>query len=142
MDAKWEKWDLCLFAEKRPKGGYVTNDDWRLHIKDLKEGQEIEWNRHGGFYHSPYTGSCRFTFLGAENTVRLKVVSEKEQEIMLGLTNKWMSGWYEEADGCEHRVTVSIVEATYPVSELPKGVRTMQQIDHDAWEYAVRNGLI
>ena len=142
MDAKWKNWDLRLFAEKRPKGGYATNDDWRLHIQDLKEGQEIEWNRHGGFYHSPYKGDYHFTFLGAENTVRLKVARLAEQEVRLGLSKKWSSGWYEEADGCEHRITLSIIEATYSVSELPEGVRTMQQTDHDAWEYAVRNGLI
>ena len=141
MDAKWKEWDLRLFAEKQHLDKSITNDDWRLHIKDLKEGQEIEWNRHGGFYHSPYTGSCHFTFLGAENTVRLKVVREKEQEIMLDITSEWTSGWYDEGEW-HYRVTVSIIGATYSVSELPPGVQTMQQIDHDAWEYAVQNGLI
>ena len=142
MTEKWSEWDLRLFVEKRPKGGYATNDDWRLHIKDLKEGQEIVWNRHGGFYHSPYAGSFHFTFLEAEDSVRLKITREKEQTASLDFTNKWSSGWYEEADGCEYRLTVSITKATYSVSELPDGVRTMQQTDHDAWEYAVRNGLI
>ena len=28
---------------------------------------------------------------------------------------------------------------TYTTSELPKDVRPMQQTDHDAWDYAVRN---
>ena len=142
MNEKWNEWDLRLFAEKRPKGGYATNDDWRLHIKDLKEGQEIEWNRHGGFYHSPYAGDYRFTFLSADKSVRLKVTRLAEKEVRLGFYNEWSSGWYEEADGYEHRITLSIIGATYPVSELPDGVRTIQQIDHDAWEYAVRNGLI
>ena len=141
MHEKWKEWDLRLHEEKRTKGSGTTNDDWRLHIKDQKEGQQIEWNRHGGFYHSPYAGDCLFTFLSAENTVRLMVDREKTQEISINFTKEWTTGWYE-ADGCECRVTVSIIEATYPVSELPADVRTMQQIDHDAWEYAVRNGLI
>ena len=141
MNEKWNNWDLRLFAEKEDANGIVTNDDWRLHIKDLKDGQQIEWNRHGGFYHLPYAGSYRFTFLRADNAVWLKVVRDAEREVRLGLSNKWTSGWYEECE-CRHRITLSIIEATYPVSELPEGVRTMQQIDHDAWEYAVRNGLL
>ena len=141
MNDKWKSWDLRLFAEKEDAAGIVTNDDWRLHIKDLKDGQEIEWNRHGGFYHSPYAGSYRFTFLGADTTVRVKVARDTEQEISLDIFGEWTSEWYEEGEW-KHRITVSIIEATYPVSELPDGVRTMQQIDHDAWDYAVRNGLI
>jgi hypothetical protein len=141
MSEKWKEWDLRLFAEKQHLDESVTNDDWRLHIKGLSEGQQLEWNRHGGFYHSPYDGSCRFTFLGADNTVRLKVARETEEEINLDVTDEWCSGWYEEGEW-RHRVTVSIIGATYSVSELPDGVRTMQQQDHDAWEYAVRNGLI
>ncbi len=141
MDTKWKEWDLRLFAEKQHKDEAITNDDWRLHIKDLKDGQQIEWNRHGGFYHSPYAGSYRFTFLGAGNIVRLKVERNGEEEVQLDIFGEWTSGWYEEGEW-RHRITISTIEATYPVSELPDGVRTMQQIDHDAWEYAVRNGLI
>ncbi len=141
MNDKWKSWDLRLFAEKKDERGIVTNDDWRLHIKDLKNGQEIEWNRHGGFYHSPYAGSYRFTFLGAGNIVRLKVERDGEEEVQLDIFGEWTSGWYEEGEW-RHRITLSIIQATYPVSELPDGVRTMQQIDHDAWEYAVENGLI
>ena len=141
MNPKWKEWDLRLFAEKKDANGIVTNDDWRLHIKDLKDGQEIEWNRHGGFYHSPYAGSYRFTFLNADEIVRLKVTRDVEKEIQLDVTREWTSDWYEEGEW-QYRITLSIIGATYPVSELPDGVRTMQQIDHDAWEYAVRNGLI
>lgn len=142
MDTKWKEWDLRLFAEKQHKDEAITNDDWRLHIKDLKDGQQIEWNRHGGFYHSPYAGSYRFTFLEAERSVRLKVTRVSERVIRVGFIKEWRSRWFKEDDGCLHRITLSIIEATYPVSELPAGVRTMQQIDHDAWEYAVENGLI
>jgi hypothetical protein len=142
MNDKWNSWDLRLFAEKKDARGIVTNDDWRLHIKDLKDGQEIEWNRHGGFYHSPYVGSYRFTFLGADRSVRLKVAQDFEREVRLGFFNKWTSRWFKEDDDCLHRITLSIIEATYSVSELPDGVRTMQQQDHDAWEYAVEHGLI
>lgn len=141
MDEQWKNWDLRLHEEKRVKGNGTKDDDWRLHIKDLKEGQSIEWNRHGGFYHSPYAGEYRFEFLGAGDTVRLRVGRNDTQEIDVNFTCEWTSGWYE-SEGCECRITVSITEATYPVSELPAGVRTMQQNDHDAWEYAVRNGLI
>ena len=141
MDTKWKEWDLRLFAEKQHKDEAITNDDWRLHIKDLKDGQQIEWNRHGGFYHSPYAGSYRFTFLGAGNIVRLKVERDGEEEVQLDIFGEWTSGWYEEGEW-RHRITISTIGATYPVSELPAGVRTMQQIDHDAWEYAVENGLI
>ena len=142
MNDKWKNWDLRLFAEKKDERGIVTNDDWRLHIKDLKNGQEIEWNRHGGFYHSPYAGSYRFTFLEAERSVRLKVTRVSERVIRVGFIKEWRSRWFKEDDGCLYRITLSIIQATYPVSELPDGVRTMQQIDHDAWEYAVENGLI
>lgn len=31
---------------------------------------------------------------------------------------------------------------TYRTSELPAEVRTREQVDHDAWEEAVRNGEI
>jgi hypothetical protein len=140
MDTKWKEWDLRLFAEKQHKDEAITNDDWRLHIKDLKDGQQIEWNRHGGFYHSPYAGSYRFTFLGAGNIVRLKVERDGEEEVQLDIFGEWTSGWYEEGEW-RHSITISTIQATYPVSELPAGVRTMQQIDHDAWEYAVENGL-
>ena len=142
MGTEWDNWDLRLFLEIEDADNVVTNDDWRQHIKGLKDGQQKEWNRYGGFYHPPFTGSYCFSFLGADNMVRLKVArDEKEEEIQLDVTDEWTSDWYEEGL-CRHRITLSIEVATYPVSELPKGVRTMQQIDHDAWEYAVRNGLI
>jgi hypothetical protein len=63
------------------------------------------------------------------------------QVIDLDDFGEWTSGWYE-MDGYSYRITINVITSLYAVSELPEGVRTMQQQDHDAWDYAVRNGLI
>ena len=144
MDEKWNNRDLELVAEKKLNGeSTVTKDDWTRHVKDLKVGEEIKWSVRHGFYHSPYEGeyAYRFTLLEVGRVLRLKVVRDGEREIKLGDNNRWSSGWYTGGDA-SYRVTLRIRESIYSVSELPDGVRTMQQQDHDAWEYAVQNGLI
>ena len=144
MNEKWNNRDLELVAEKKLKGEHIVEkDEWSHHIWKLKEGEEIKWSICHGFYHPPYGDeyAYRFTLLEAGSTLRIKVARETEQEIKLGDGAKWSSGWYDE-DDASYRVTLNVKESIYAVSELPEGVRTMQQIDHDAWDYAVRNGLI
>ena len=144
MNERWHNHDLKLIAEKKRVGDpEITNEEWTRHIVDLKEGEEIKWGTFSGFYRTPYGGDHAFTFtlLEAGYTIRIKAVRNEEQIIKLGANFTWSSGWYEE-DGWQYRVTIKIITSLYSVSELPEGVRTMQQIDHDAWEYAVRNGLL
>ena len=144
MNEKWNNHDLELVAEKKLKGEpTAAKDEWSHHIWKLKEGEEIKWSIRHGFYHSPYGGeyAYRFTLLEAGNSVRIKVARDTEQEIELGDGAEWSSGWYEGGDA-SYCVTLKVKESVYAVSELPPGVRTMQQIDHDAWDYAVRNGLL
>ncbi len=144
MDEKWNNHDLVLVAEKKRVGeSTITKEDWSRHIKDLKDGEEIKWAVRHGFYKTPYGGdhAFKFTLLEAGNSIRIKAVKDAEQVIILGANNRWSSGWYE-ADGWSYRVTITIETSIYSVSELPPGIRTMQQIDHDAWEYAVEHGLI
>ena len=42
----------------------------------------------------------------------------------------------------KHKHTMAKKKKTYRTSELPAEVRTREQVDHDAWEEAVRNGEI
>ena len=65
----------------------------------------------------------------------------RSPNVVLGYDGVWTTEWYE-VDGWRYCVVLQIVESTYAVHELPSDVRTMQQVDHDAWDYAVRNGLI
>lgn len=144
MNERWHNHDLKLIAEKKRVGDpETTSEEWTRHIVDLKEGEDIKWASHGGFYRTPYGGDHAFTFtlLEAGYFIRIKAVRKEEKIIKFGVNYAWSSGWYEE-DGWMYRVTIRIIESLYAVSELPPGVRTMQQIDHDAWEYAVQNGLI
>lgn len=50
--------------------------------------------------------------------------------------------WREELYGSRGKESFQTKPHYVRTSDLPPGVRTMQQIDHDAWEYAVKNGLI
>ena len=144
MDGKWKNRDLELVAEKRMHGETtIDKDEWTRHVVDLKEGEVIKWSIRHGFYHPPYEGehAYRFTFLEAGSSIRLKAEWKAEQEIELGWDGHWDSSWYDVGDA-SYRVSINVKESIYAVSELPDGVRTMQQQDHDAWEYAVRNGLV
>jgi hypothetical protein len=144
MNEQWNNRDLELVVEKKQKGEPgVTKDEWSHHIVKLKEGEEIKWSIRHGFYHPPYEGEYvyRFTLLEASDILRLKVERETAQEIILGDGDSWSSGWYEGGDA-SYQVTLKVKESVYAICELPPGIRTMQQTDHDAWEYAVRNGLI
>ena len=127
MDEKWKKRDLKLKEEKKVVGeADTTIEEWTRHIVDLKEGEEIAFH---------------FTFISAGDSIRIKAARATEQDIVLDADCEWTSDWYE-ADGYAYRVSIRIIDSLYHVSELPSNVRTMQQTDHDAWEYAVRNGLI
>ena len=96
------------------------------------------------------------------NNRDLELVVEKKQKGEPGVTKdewshhivklkegeeiKWSirHGFYHppyEGDA-SYQVTLKVKESVYAICELPPGIRTMQQTDHDAWEYAVRNGLI
>lgn len=144
MNEKLNNRDLELVVEKKLKSDQtITKDEWSHHIWKLKEGEEIKWSIRHGFYHPPYEGeyAYRFTLIEAGSSLRLRVARETEQEIKLGYNATWSSDWYEGGEA-SYRVTLTIKESIYAVSELPPGVRTMQQTDHDAWEYAVQNGLL
>ena len=143
MNEKWNHRDLRLTAEKRRIGETSTiKEEWSRHVVDLKKGEEIKWSTRGGFHRTPYSGPHRFTFLEAGTSLRLKVADAAiGRLIMLGEDDEWTSEWYE-ADGWQYKVSLRTAESLYAVSELPGDKRTMQQTDHDAWEYAVRNGLI
>ena len=144
MNEKWNNRDLELVAEKKLKGERtIMKDEWSHHIWKLKVGEEIKWSIRHGFYHPPYKGDhiYRFTLLEAGTSLRIKVARETEQEIKLGDGDTWSSGWYDVEDA-SYRVTLNVKASVYAVSELPPGVRTMQQTDHDAWDYAVQNGLL
>jgi hypothetical protein len=145
MDEMWKNRDLKLIAEKKQVGQTdVTKEEWTRHVVDLKDGEEIRWASYSGFYRSPYEGphAFHFTLLEATYRIALRVVGNNTTRVIsLGANLTWSSGWYE-VDGWCYRVTIKIIQSIYSVSELPDGVRTMQQQDHDAWEYAVQNGLI
>ena len=144
MDEKWKKCDLKLKQEKKVVGeADTTIEEWTRHIVDLKEGEEIAWPTYSGLYRHPYGGphAFHFTFVSAGDSIRIKAARATEQDIVLDADCEWTSDWYE-ADGYAYRVSIRIIDSLYHVSELPSNVRTMQQTDHDAWEYAVRNGLI
>jgi hypothetical protein len=145
MDEMWEHKDLELVAEKKVHGeNTITKDDWTRHVVDLKEGEEIKWSIRHGFYHPPYEGDhvYHFTFLEAGSSLCLKAERDNvSKRVILTSDGHWKSGWYDVGDA-SYRVTLHVKPSIYSVSELPDGVRTMQQSDHDAWEYAVQNGLI
>ena len=142
MNEGWKNWDLKLREEKKHIGEVGTTiEEWTRHIIELKENEEIKWTTYNGYYRTPYSGTLKFIFLEGGDNVRLRTEGDTEQKIVLGNTFEWISDWYE-ADGWCHQLTLRLTERHYRVSELPDGVRTMQQTDHDAWEYAVRNGLI
>ena len=50
--------------------------------------------------------------------------------------------WRENLYGSRDKEAFQSKPHFVRTSDLPPDVRTMQQIDHDAWDYAVRNGLI
>lgn len=56
----------------------------------------------------------------------------------LVLTVSWKENMYSSSDRDNFHEKPHYVRT----SDLPEGVRTMQQIDHDAWEEAVRSGAI
>ena len=142
MNEKWNNRDLKLFVEKKSADKVsVTTEYWSRHLKDLKNGELIKWSTYSGMYRTPYAGSYQFTFLDADDCIYVKVTGKTESEIILNDMEEWTSDWYEE-DGWCYRATLSVITSLYCVSELPSGVRTMQQSDHDAWDYAVKNGLI
>ena len=142
MNEKWNELDLKLFLEKTPADQKsVTTEYWTRHVKDLTPGEEIKWRTYSGMYRTPYDGEYKFTFIEAGDTIRIKAAGKTEEEIVFEGMDEWTSDWYEQNGWC-HRLTLSVITSLYSVSELPKGVRTMQQTDHDAWDYAVRNGLI
>ena len=144
MNEKWKKRDLKLKEEKKVVGEPDTTiEEWTRHIVDLKENEEIAWPTYSGLHRHPYGGphAFHFTFVSADDCIRIKAARTTEQDIVLDDDSQWTSDWYE-ADGYSYRVSIRIIESLYHVSELPPNVRTMQQTDHDAWEYAVRNGLI
>ncbi|MBQ8158773.1 MAG: hypothetical protein IJ081_07135 [Prevotella sp.] len=144
MDEQWHNRDLKLKAEKRRVGeSDTTTEEWTQHVCDLKEGELTRWAKHGGFYRTPYEGphTYRIVFLEAKEFIKLRLMRDTVQVIDLDDFGEWTSGWYE-MDGYSYRITINVITSLYAVSELPEGVRTMQQQDHDAWDYAVRNGLI
>ena len=80
-----------------------------------------------------------------------------EEDVPVEPTHNWDSMWLRPPYTFTLVLTVSWKEKLYSssdwdnfhekphlvrTSDLPEGVRTMQQIDHDAWEEAVRSGAI
>ena len=145
MNDKWGNRDLKLMEMKKKVGETeIVTDEWTNHVSKLEEGAAIVWTTYHGFYHSPYEGEHTFTFtlIEASDSIRIKAMGNgEERNVVLGYDGVWTTEWYE-VDGWRYCVVLQIVESTYAVHELPSDVRTMQQVDHDAWDYAVRNGLI
>jgi hypothetical protein len=145
MDAKWKKRDLKLVAETKTNSqDMAKQEDWTVHVADLIEGDMISWCMYGGYHREPYANkdAYKFTFLSADENIRIKATRIADEEITLDMKGEWVSDWYKGKNGCYHRVSIRVIESLYPVSELPDDVRTFEQTDRDAWEYAVRNNLI
>ena len=145
MQEHWNAYEVRLGEEFPASSG--TWNHWRCPLANINVGDELTFNPPPRSYYGVYEGphTLKFTLESEdEDGLHFHALTQgedREVEFVLKDLYDKCEVQYEH-EGRKYHLSVVLGKRTYTTSELPPEVRTMQQIDHDAWEYAARNGLL